>query len=55
MEQVDILKACLTLVNAPEKGSREAQRALDVLVVATRRGQFQATLRELAQATPCRN
>lgn len=49
MEKEEVLRACVTLLEAPCKRAPQAQVALDVLVEAAREGLLQKALREISR------
>ncbi|MFN3430421.1 MAG: hypothetical protein ACK46X_10745 [Candidatus Sericytochromatia bacterium] len=49
MEKVDVLRACVALLDAPGKRSPQAQDALMVLVEAAREGLLQNALQDISR------
>jgi hypothetical protein len=49
MQQEDVLRACVALLEAPGKRSPQAQDALSVLVEAAREGLLQKALAEISR------
>ncbi|MNS44904.1 hypothetical protein D3C72_773580 [compost metagenome] len=49
MEKVDVLRACVALLDAPGKRSPQAQDALMVLVEAAREGLLQNALKDISR------
>ncbi|HEY9723873.1 MAG TPA: hypothetical protein V6D47_17870 [Oscillatoriaceae cyanobacterium] len=52
MEQIDVYRACATLLNAQDKSSLEARLALKVLAIAARSGELQTAMRGLSAGAP---
>jgi hypothetical protein len=49
MEKDEVLRACVALLEAPNRQAAQAQDALNVLVAAARQGLLQKALRDISR------
>jgi hypothetical protein len=49
MEKDEVLRACVALLEAPNRQAAQAQDALNVLVAAAREGLLQKALRDISR------